>query len=358
MALFVLTTASFAAAGGNSSNSRRRVSRGCTASNPVSHQLAARWGAVWRPPERDRRSQPSAQGRPRCAASIARSRYLQSVCSCSACPVNRLESRASPRTTTTSSGSTVRCRCRTGRPSRPRSGSRDIGAARPLAYASSRPAQNVSFAIVHGGTESNRIIRNDVMEGHAVRASRPIGSVAPGRELSIKLGNWPSGLYFARLTAPGGRIGYAPFVLEPRKLGEHRVAVVLSTMTWQAYNFRDDDDDGTPDTWYGDPTRNTARLGRPFENRGTPRHYRWYDQPFLRWLNATGRNVDYFSDRGLNLVPSRCSTRAGVRPDRLPRAPRVRHCPRVRHRHRLPQPGRQLDVPFREQLLLPGRPRR
>jgi hypothetical protein len=48
----------------------------------------------------------------------------------------------------------------------------------------------------------------------------------------------------------------------------------------------------------------TARLGRPFENRGTPRHYRWYDQPFLRWLNATGRNVDYFSDRGLNLVPS------------------------------------------------------
>jgi hypothetical protein len=137
-----------------------------------------------------------------------------------------------------------------------------------------------------------------------VRASRPIGSVRPGRELSIGLGSWSSGVYFARLTAAGGRLGYAPFVLQPRRLGEHRVAVVLSTMTWQAYNFRDDDDDGTPDTWYGDPTTNTARLGRPYENRGVPRHYRVYDQPFLRWLIATGRDVDYLSDRGLNLVSS------------------------------------------------------
>jgi hypothetical protein len=165
-------------------------------------------------------------------------------------------------------------------------------------------AQDVSLEIVHAGTETVRIVRKDVMAGHTVRASRPIGSVRPGRELSIDLGNWPSGLYFARLTAAGGRVGYAPFVLQPRRLGEHRIAVVLSTLTWQAYNFRDDDDDGTPDTWYGDPKTNTARIARPFENRGTPRHYRWYDQPFLRWLNTTGRNVDYFSDRGLNLVSS------------------------------------------------------
>jgi hypothetical protein len=165
-------------------------------------------------------------------------------------------------------------------------------------------ARDVSLEIVHAGTEAVRIAAKDVMAGRTVRANRPIGSVRPGRELSIELGNWPSGLYFARLTAAGGRVGYAPFVLQPRRLGEHRIAVVLSTMTWQAYNFRDDDDDGTPDTWYGDPTRNTARLGRPFENRGVPRHYRWYEQPFLRWLNANGRNVDYFSDRGLNLVSS------------------------------------------------------
>ena len=81
-------------------------------------------------------------------------------------------------------------------------------------------AENVSLEIAHGGTESIRIIRNDVMAGQAVRASRHIGAVRPGRDLSITLGNWPSGLYFARLTAAGGRVGYAPFVLEPQKLGE------------------------------------------------------------------------------------------------------------------------------------------
>ena len=42
----------------------------------------------------------------------------------------------------------------------------------------------------------------------------------------------------------------------PEKLGGHRVAVVLPTQTWQAYNFRDDDGDGKADTWYADPEKN------------------------------------------------------------------------------------------------------
>jgi hypothetical protein len=42
----------------------------------------------------------------------------------------------------------------------------------------------------------------------------------------------------------------ASFVLRPRPLGERRIAVVAPTLTWQAYNLRDDDDgDGTRDTW-------------------------------------------------------------------------------------------------------------
>ena len=47
-----------------------------------------------------------------------------------------------------------------------------------------------------------------------------------------------------------GRMGFAPFVVAPRRIGEHRVAVVLPTLTWQAYNFRDDDGDGSADSWY------------------------------------------------------------------------------------------------------------
>ena len=48
-----------------------------------------------------------------------------------------------------------------------------------------------------------------------------------------------SGLYFLRVNSADGRVGYAPLILRPRTLGEHKVAVVLSTNTWQAYNFLD-----------------------------------------------------------------------------------------------------------------------
>ena len=133
-----------------------------------------------------------------------------------------MKARASCPTTTTWSDSTLPSAHRTGPQSKLPFSSRPTGRARRLVSASSPRRKNVSLAIVHAGTETVRIVRQDVMAGHAVRASRPIGSVRPGRELSIELGDWPSGLYFARLTAAGGRVGYAPFVLEPRKLGEHR----------------------------------------------------------------------------------------------------------------------------------------
>ena len=49
-----------------------------------------------------------------------------------------------------------------------------------------------------------------------------------------------------RRTGAIGRFG--PFVVRPARLGQHRVAVVLPTLTWQAYNLRDDDGDGTGDS--------------------------------------------------------------------------------------------------------------
>ena len=51
-------------------------------------------------------------------------------------------------------------------------------------------------------------------------------------------------------------------MLRPKKLGKTRVAVVVPTNTWQAYNFRDADGDGWGDTWYqgGSPP---VRLDRP-----------------------------------------------------------------------------------------------
>jgi len=153
----------------------------------------------------------------------------------------------------------------------------------------------VSLQVFRAGTEDAPVHQQDAMLGTEVTPTRRIEAVAPGRTVQIRIGDWPSGLYFAKLVARGGKVGYAPFVLRPRTLGENHFAVVLSTMTWQAYNFHDDDGNGTLDTWYaGQPH---ARLGRPYENRGVIPHYKHYEQPFLRWLISTDRNVDYLRTR-------------------------------------------------------------
>jgi hypothetical protein len=160
-------------------------------------------------------------------------------------------------------------------------------------------ARRVTVQFFRAGLEQEATKANDIMLGGPVSRKRWIGNVRPGQNIPIRIGHWPSGVYFAQLTA-GARAGYAPFVLRPSRLGQHRVAVVMPTMSWQAYNFRDDDGDGSRDTWYAGGQ--TARLGRPFLNRGVPYHYKYYDGPFLRWLAKTGHDADYLSDADLRQV--------------------------------------------------------
>jgi hypothetical protein len=81
------------------------------------------------------------------------------------------------------------------------------------------------------------------------------------------------------------------------------VAVVMPTQTWQAYNFRDDDGDGRPDTWYAG-NGNVVHLFRPFLDRGVPYRFRHYDLPFLHWLARTGKRVDFLSDADLDRIGS------------------------------------------------------
>ena len=152
--------------------------------------------------------------------------------------------------------------------------------------------RRVTVKIFRTGPERIRTRGNDEMQGIAV----PSATVqSAGRQLTVRVGNWPTGMYFARVSA-GGKAVYAPFVIRPRRLGEHRIAVVMPTLTWQAYNFRDDDRDGDADTWYaGDRSGRTVRLGRPHLNRGVPLRFRSYDLPFLHWLAWTNRKVDYLA---------------------------------------------------------------
>jgi N,N-dimethylformamidase beta subunit-like, C-terminal len=115
-------------------------------------------------------------------------------------------------------------------------------------------------------------------------------------------GDWPSGLYFVRLTASDGRSGYAPFIVRPRSLGTNRVAVVLSTNTWQAYNFYDADGDGWGDSWYVSGATRAVDVTRPYLDFGLPFRFRDWDLTFLAWLNRSGRRVDFLSDGDLEAV--------------------------------------------------------
>jgi hypothetical protein len=121
----------------------------------------------------------------------------------------------------------------------------------------------------------------------------------------LRLGDWSSGLYFARLTVPGGRaVAFAPFVIRPAVLGASRIAIVLPTYSWQAYNFYDANRDGRPDSWYADASRHNVQLGRPYAGNGKPPHYRTQQRGFLRFLVHSGKQVDYLTDEDLERIAS------------------------------------------------------
>jgi hypothetical protein len=112
-------------------------------------------------------------------------------------------------------------------------------------------------------------------------------------------GTWASGLYFLRVTTADGRVAYAPLILRPRTLGEHRVAVVFPTNTWQAYNFRDGNGDGWGDSWYIGGATRTIDLRRPYVEPGLPYRFHDWSATIATWLRQTGKAVDYLSDDDL-----------------------------------------------------------
>jgi hypothetical protein len=128
---------------------------------------------------------------------------------------------------------------------------------------------------------------------------------APARVRLVRAGNWPSGLYFLRVTADDGRVGYAPFIVRPRVPGAAaRVAVVLSTNTWQAYNFYDEDGDGWGDSWYVSNRIRSVDATRPYLDFGVPFRFGDWDLTVIAWLAATAKRVEFLSDLDLERVGS------------------------------------------------------
>lgn len=167
-------------------------------------------------------------------------------------------------------------------------------------------AASVRLQLFSFANDSNPTIRDLRKSGIAVAPAvkldwRPYRSV-PHLVRIARAGTFPSGLYFLRVTADDGRVGYAPLILRPRRLGEHKVAIVLSTNTWQAYNFLDANGDGWGDSWHVSGANRTIDLRRPYLDFGLLSRYKDWDLRFISWLNRTGREVDYLSDDDLAQV--------------------------------------------------------
>jgi N,N-dimethylformamidase beta subunit-like, C-terminal len=166
----------------------------------------------------------------------------------------------------------------------------------------SHHSPELTMQVFESGPERVPTTTTTEMHGIPVTRERSLGGVSGRRVVPLAIRAWESGLYFVRLRAADGRIGFAPFVVAPEHLGHHRIAVVLPTLTWQAYNFRDDDGDGKANTWYSGHT-NVVRLGRAYLNRGVPFGYR-NQVGFLNWLHWTHRQADYLSQWDLEQAAS------------------------------------------------------
>lgn len=167
-----------------------------------------------------------------------------------------------------------------------------------------RTVRSVTMQVFRVGPERTMPCGHNEMVGIPETEALPLGTLRQGRLVTIRVGDhWPSGLFFVRLSS-ARMVGFAPFVVRPRSLGEHPVAVVLPTLTWQAYNLRDDDGNGVGNSWYAAWRIHTVRLARPYLNRGVPFNFNRYDLPFLRWLDLEGKQVDVLSDADLDAVGS------------------------------------------------------
>jgi hypothetical protein len=169
-------------------------------------------------------------------------------------------------------------------------------------------APSLRIQVFHYGGSSRPAERDLRTNGIAVTPPASIdwsaNANAPGRLRMLRAGQWASGLYFVRVAAPDGRVGYAPFILRPSRLGRERVAVVLATNTWQAYNFHDSDGDGWGDSWYVSDAIRSVEVARPYLDFGVPFRFRDWDLAFIAWLNRTGKRTDFLADEDVEAAGS------------------------------------------------------
>jgi hypothetical protein len=174
-------------------------------------------------------------------------------------------------------------------------------------------ASALTLQMLRSGPETVPTYANNVINGIAVGAPVQVDWSQNGgapAAITVPVGSdWASSVYAAQITGDDGRRGFAPLVVRPTS-PQARVAVVLPTSTWAAYNFYDADGDGWGDTWYARWKTNDVDLTRPHSTNGVPYRYRSYDLGFQHWLAQTGKRADMMSDEDLELFATPADLRA------------------------------------------------
>ena len=170
------------------------------------------------------------------------------------------------------------------------------------------PSLSLTFLRVGHGPDPN--LRSDEMTGLLVGGPVHLdwtGKRSTPRTIVVQSGDtWPSGLYAARLETEDGRIGFAPFVLRPRLRAA--IASRWSSPRTPGRPTTSTTPTATAGATPGMPAaRPPVRLDRPFRERGVPPRFRRYDFPFVRWLEKTRRNPDFYADDDLEAFRAQTS---------------------------------------------------
>ena len=136
----------------------------------------------------------------------------------------------------------------------------------------------------------------------AVGPARTVAWHPGAGTLGVRIGRWPSGVYFIRVKS-ARRVAVAPVVVRPARLGRASVAVVVPTYTWQAYNRRGGD------TWYVCGCIHTVEMTRPYLDGGVPYNFGQYDRDFFRWLARSKLGVDVLADSDFDRIASGANLR-------------------------------------------------
>lgn len=174
-------------------------------------------------------------------------------------------------------------------------------------------ASQLTLQMLRSGPEAEPTVTDNVMLG--VPVGDPItidwtSNTNARASIPVTVGaDWPSGIYAARLDSDDGRVGFAPLIVRPTQ-PTARVAAVIPTYTWGAYNFYDANGDGWGDTWYARWRTRHVDLVRPNASRGVPHRYHSFDLAFQRWLALTGTVVDTYTEEDIEAIGTAEALRA------------------------------------------------